>query len=103
MCIELFSMEAFSCTQRQLVNPGRGGEERKDQYFMSDAPNGKLRLLYECNPMAFIMENAGGLASTGSIPILDIQPKSIHQRTPIFLGSKDDVEECVGFIRKFDQ
>lgn len=68
----------------------------------SDAPNGKLRLLYECNPMAFIMENAGGLASTGKGPILDIQPKSIHQRTPIFLGSKDDVEECCAYIQKFD-
>ena len=53
---------------------------------MKDAPNGKLRLLYECNPMAFIMENAGGLASTGHGPILDIQPKSIHQRTQIERG-----------------
>nr|CAD2178941.1 unnamed protein product [Meloidogyne enterolobii] len=68
----------------------------------SDAQNGKLRLLYECNPMAFIMENAGGLASHGKGPILDIHPTTIHQRTPIFLGSKEDVEECIGFLQKYD-
>lgn len=70
---------------------------------ITDAPNGKLRLLYECNPMAFIMENAGGLANSGKGPILDIQPKGIHQRTPIFLGSKEDVEELLGYIQKYDQ
>lgn len=58
-----------------------------------DAPNGKLRLLYECNPLSYIMTEAGGAATNGEIPILDISPKSIHQRTPIFLGSKDDVDE----------
>jgi fructose-1,6-bisphosphatase I len=68
----------------------------------SDAQSGKLRLLYECNPMAFIMENAGGLANHGTGPILDIHPLTIHQRTPIFLGSKDDVEECIGYLQKFD-
>jgi len=66
----------------------------------SETPNGKLRLMYECNPLAFIIEQAGGIASNGKIPILDIQPQSIHQRTPIFLGSKDDVEECLSFIKK---
>jgi fructose-1,6-bisphosphatase I len=66
----------------------------------SEAPNGKLRLLYECNPLAFIMEQAGGMASNGKIPILDIQPQSIHQRTPVYLGSKEDVEECLSFIKK---
>jgi fructose-1,6-bisphosphatase I len=66
----------------------------------SEAPNGKLRLLYECNPLAFIMEQAGGMASNGKIPILDIQPQSIHQRTPVFLGSKEDVEECLSYIKK---
>ncbi|KAL3095320.1 hypothetical protein niasHS_007419 [Heterodera schachtii] len=69
----------------------------------TDAPNGKLRLLYECNPMAFVMENAGGKAHSGKCPILDIQPKSIHQRAPIFLGSKEDVEELLECIRKHDQ
>lgn len=65
-----------------------------------DAPNGKLRLLYECNPMAFLFEKAGGLASTGCQPVLDQVPKSIHERSPIFLGSKHDVEEVLSFIKK---
>ncbi|EEB16006.1 Fructose-1,6-bisphosphatase, putative [Pediculus humanus corporis] len=66
----------------------------------TDAPNGKLRLLYECNPMAFIITQAGGLASDGFKNILDIQPKKIHQRSPIFLGSKDDVEDILNIIKK---
>jgi fructose-1,6-bisphosphatase I len=61
----------------------------------ADSPDGKLRLLYECIPMAYIMEQAGGLATTGTTPILDVEPRSIHQRTPIFLGSKDDVEDLI--------
>lgn len=65
-----------------------------------DAPKGKLRLLYECNPMAYIITQAGGLATTGSIPVLDVQPESIHQRCPIFLGSKDDVEDVLKVIKK---
>ncbi len=55
--------------------------------------SGKLRLLYECFPMAHVIEHAGGKASTGKLPILDIVPKSIHERSPIILGSKDDVED----------
>lgn len=55
----------------------------------------QLRLLYEANPMAYIIEEAGGIASNGKIPILDIQPTALHQRTPIFLGSKDDVNELL--------
>ncbi|XP_014769931.1 fructose-1,6-bisphosphatase 1 isoform X1 [Octopus bimaculoides] len=61
----------------------------------SQTPNGKLRLLYECNPMSFIIEKAGGLATTGTMPILDVVPTSLHQRVPIFLGSKDDVQEVI--------
>ncbi|KAE9541877.1 hypothetical protein AGLY_003868 [Aphis glycines] len=56
-------------------------------------PKGKLRLLYEGNPMAYIIEEAGGMASNGKIPLLDIQPIELHQKTPVFLGSKDDVNE----------
>jgi len=63
------------------------------------APNGKLRLLYEGNPMAFIMEEAGGVASNGKIPILEIQPMALHQRTPIFMGSKDDVNELLAMFK----
>lgn len=66
----------------------------------SESPKGKLRLLYECIPMAFIIEQAGGLASTGTVPILDIVPEKIHQRAPIFLGSKDDVQDVVNLYSK---
>lgn len=64
------------------------------------APNGKLRLLYECNPMAYLMIEAGGLASDGKISILDIVPKKIHERSPIFLGSKLDVEEALSYYQQ---
>ncbi|KAI4495763.1 hypothetical protein M0802_008386 [Mischocyttarus mexicanus] len=62
-------------------------------------PNGKLRLLYECIPMAYLIKEAGGLASNGEIDILDIVPESIHQRSPIFLGSKNDVQDVLQFIK----
>lgn len=65
----------------------------------TDSPSGKLRLLYECIPMAYIMEQAGGLATTGTSPILDIKPKKIHERTPIFLGSRDDVNDLMEFFK----
>jgi len=61
------------------------------------APKGKLRLLYECNPMAHLVEQAGGLATDGKQRILDIQPTSLHERSPIFIGSKDDVEDFLKF------
>ncbi|HEY0680317.1 MAG TPA: class 1 fructose-bisphosphatase, partial [Chitinophagaceae bacterium] len=59
----------------------------------TDKPNGKLRLLYECNPFAFITEVAGGKATDGSRRILDIKPEELHQRTPLFIGSKGMMEE----------
>jgi fructose-1,6-bisphosphatase I len=52
---------------------------------------GKLRLMYECNPMAFIMEEAGGRATDGKKRILELQPENLHERTPIYIGSEDDV------------
>jgi fructose-1,6-bisphosphatase I len=55
-------------------------------------PSGKLRLLYECSPMAFLVEQAGGAATDGVRRILDIQPESLHQRVPLAIGSKSDVE-----------
>ena len=61
----------------------------------------QLRLLYECIPMAYIIEQAGGLATTGSSPILDVIPNSIHQRSPIFLGSKEDVEDVIECFKKY--
>lgn len=59
----------------------------------TDKPSGKLRLLYECNPFAFIVEIAGGMATNGKIRILDIQPTALHERTPFFVGSKGMMEE----------
>lgn len=65
----------------------------------STAPNGKLRLVYECNPLAMLVEQAGGKATNGKGErILDLQPENIHERSPLFLGSKFDVEECEAFL-----
>jgi fructose-1,6-bisphosphatase I len=61
-------------------------------------PEGKLRLCYECNPMAFITEAAGGKATNGKEMILDLQPKHIHQRSPLFIGSAAMVDEAHGFL-----
>jgi fructose-1,6-bisphosphatase I len=63
------------------------------------APSGKLRLLYEAAPLAFIAEQAGGYASDGIGPILDVKPASLHQRTPLFIGNKDLVSKVEEFIR----
>jgi len=67
----------------------------------SKSPQGKLRLLYECNPMAFIAEQAGGFASDGYQRILDIEPTELHQRVPIFCGSKNMVAKAEEFMRKY--
>lgn len=69
--------------------------------YPSDAtmPQGKLRLLYEVNPMAFIIEQAGGRATDGIRRILDIQPDSLHQRVPCYMGSTEDVLEAERFLR----
>jgi len=98
----------------KLKNPSEGGKPYSARYigsmvsdihrtmlyggiFMypgdSKSPKGKLRLLYECFPMAYLVEQAGGRATTGTTPILDIVPTDIHERSPIFLGSRLDVEE----------
>jgi len=65
------------------------------------APNGKLRLLYECNPLAFIAEQAGGKASDGFNRILDIVPTHLHQRVPYFIGSVEMVEEAERFMHQY--
>ncbi|WP_333596286.1 class 1 fructose-bisphosphatase [Schleiferia thermophila] len=69
----------------------------------TNAPNGKLRLLYECNPLAFIAEQAGGLATDGYRRILDIQPNDLHQRVPYFVGSADMVSKAMEFMNHFNQ
>ena len=64
-------------------------------------PDGKLRLLYECNPMAFLAEQAGGKASDGKERILDIIPESLHQRRSFFVGNNHMVEDVENFIKEF--
>lgn len=67
----------------------------------SKAPNGKLRLLYECNPMAFLAEQSGGKASDGYNRIMEIQPTELHQRVPFFCGSLKMVEKAEEFMAKY--
>lgn len=66
-----------------------------------DAPDGKLRLTFEANVMAFIAEQAGGAASNGRMRILDIEPDNLHQRTPLFVGNKEEVLKLEEFIRQY--
>ena len=65
----------------------------------SSHPNGKLRLMYECNPMAFIAEQAGGMATNGKMRILDIEPENIHQRTTFYTGSKNMIDKICWFLK----
>ena len=69
----------------------------------TDKPKGKLRLLYECNPFAFIVEVAGGRATDGTKRILDIKPTELHQRTPLFIGSQKMMDELEQFTNKVKQ
>ncbi len=73
-------------------------------YYPADAkaPNGKLRLLYESIPMSFIIEQAGGYASTGRGSVMEIQPTELHQRTPLFVGNRELVEKAEEFIAQYD-
>ena len=66
-------------------------------------PHGKLRLAYEAAPLAFIMEQAGGYASDGKQNILDIQPHSLHQRTPLFIGNRELVKKAEDFIQRYGE
>jgi fructose-1,6-bisphosphatase I len=61
-------------------------------------PNGKLRLMYECNPMAFIAEQAGGSGSDGSGRIIQIEPEAPHQRSAFYVGSKKIIKKVDGFL-----
>jgi fructose-1,6-bisphosphatase I len=63
-------------------------------------PRGKLRLLYEANPLAFIVEQAGGAAIDGVQRILDIEPADLHQRTPLYIGSKGDIDIATSMLGK---
>ena len=66
----------------------------------SRSPNGKLRLLYEANPLAFVVEQAGGAAFDGRQRVLDVLPTELHQRTPLYIGSKNDVETAVTMLSR---
>ena len=61
------------------------------------AKAGKLRIMYEANPMSFIVEQAGGMSSTGRERIMELQPQGLHQRVPVILGSKNEVERVVSY------
>jgi len=65
-------------------------------------PEGKLRLMYEANPMAYIIEQAGGAASNGVIDILDVEPLELHQRVPVYMGNKEEVELIENYIKQYD-
>jgi fructose-1,6-bisphosphatase I len=73
-------------------------------YYPADtkSPKGKLRLMYEAIPMSFLIEQAGGYASDGHRPLLDIQATELHQRTPLYVGNRELVEKAEEYIAKYD-
>lgn len=72
----------------------------KGGIFLYPGPKGKLRLLYEANPLALVAEQAGGAATTGDMRILDLVPTSLHQRVPLIIGSKEDVADYERFFKE---
>ena len=75
----------------------------KGGIFLYPGPKGKLRLLYEASPLAMIVEQAGGAATTGAQRILDVQPTSLHQKVPLIIGTRDDVAEYTQFYKEAQQ
>jgi fructose-1,6-bisphosphatase I len=118
--------QRWSEPQRRLVDHLKGADGRNDQPFSSryigslvadfhrnllygglfmypgDArhPQGKLRLLYEASPLAYICEHAGGRATNGERDILDLEPTSLHERTPLFIGSREYVDLAEAFVKQ---
>ncbi len=78
----------------------RGGIFMYPNDARDPARGGKLRLMYEANPMSFIVEQAGGVSSTGSERIMDIKPTELHQRVPVVLGSRNEVERVVAYHKE---
>ncbi|EIL88454.1 class 1 fructose-bisphosphatase [Rhodanobacter sp. 115] len=74
-----------------------------DAKIAAKGATGKLRLMYEANPMAFIVEQAGGIATTGRQRIMDVQPTALHQRVPVFLGSKQEIELATRYHMDADE
>ena len=81
----------------------RGGLFMYPKDSKDPAKAGRLRLLYEANPMAYLVEQAGGAASTGRARILEVRPESLHQRAPVILGSKDEVERIARYHGEYDR
>src|SRR3990172_7108957 len=81
----------------------RGGLFMYPKDSKDPAKAGRLRLLYEANPMAFLVEQAGGAASTGRARILEAAPEGLHQRVPVILGSKDEVERIARYHDEYDR
>ena len=79
--------------------PSRRVSARTAEHFLLP---GKLRLMYEANPVAFMVEHAGGAATTGRERILDVTPTALHQRKPVFLGSKNEVETSTRYHLEAD-
>ena len=73
-----------------------------DEKMKAKGGTGKLRLMYEANPMSFIVEQAGGMSSTGRERIMEIQPEGLHQRVPVILGSRQEVERVVEYHNQYD-
>jgi len=80
----------------------RGGIFMYPYDLKDPTKEGRLRLLYEANPIGFIVEQAGGLCSTGRQRIMDIDPKEIHQRVPVILGAKNEVDRIISYHKEFD-
>ncbi len=81
----------------------RGGVFMYPRDFKTPSMPGRLRLLYEANPMSFLIEQAGGASSTGRERILDVTPAALHERVPIILGSRKEVERIARYHREFDR
>jgi fructose-1,6-bisphosphatase len=80
----------------------RGGVFMYPRDMKDPAKPGRLRLMYEANPIAWIIEQAGGAASTGRQPLLDVAPQALHQRVPVILGSREEVERITRYHTEFD-
>ena len=73
-----------------------------DEKMKGKGLQGKLRLMYEANPMSFIVEQAGGMSSTGRERIMEIEPSDLHQRVPVILGSKEEVQRVIDYHKEYD-
>jgi fructose-1,6-bisphosphatase I len=81
----------------------RGGVFMYPRDFKTPAMQGRLRLLYEASPMSFLVEQAGGMSTTGRERILDVQPRALHERVPVILGSKNEVERIARYHADYDR